>query len=394
MVFRYAAGMFILVMVAVLLAACWDKTEMNELALVSMMGVDTDPGSGKKIVYYQIINPRSGTSPKGVPGSEQAPVFTYEISGSTFGEIRSTIYKLLSRNLFIAHLKVLLVSRQTAQRDLHEIVNFIEMQPNKRSSVPILIVDGSISQAMKTSTPLEDVPANAIESRVKLLSRNSLLVGDHIDVKDVIERMERSDTIVLPLLANLGETNAAESGKRTANIDTNRNNFTIEEGAVIRNYRMVGKLKDEQLVWYHLLNGGRGHHVRRFELDGKAITVEIRPERIRRKVSQESGQPVVRIHLDIALSASTATEFIPKTRDEVEKLESRLNQVMEDEAYTFYEQTRHLGWDLLRIRDLLQKYMPDVPDIDQAAKQAKVRIEMDTRFLGTGAMVQPYEGTG
>lgn len=126
MAYRYAAGMFILMMFTALLTACWDKTEMNELALVSMVGVDIDPDSGKKTVYYQIINPLSGTSARGTPGGEQAPVYTYEISGSSFGEIKSTIYKMLPRKLFIAHSKILLVSRRAARQGVRDIVNFID----------------------------------------------------------------------------------------------------------------------------------------------------------------------------------------------------------------------------------------------------------------------------
>ncbi|MED0680842.1 Ger(x)C family spore germination protein [Aneurinibacillus thermoaerophilus] len=394
MAYRYAAGLFILMMFTALLAACWDKTEMNELALVSMVGVDIDPESGKKTVYYQIINPLSGTSARGTPGGEQAPVYTYEISGSSFGEIKSTIYKMLPRKLFIAHSKVLLVSRRAARQGVRDIVNFIEMQPNGRSSVPMLIVDGPISQVMKTFTPLERVPSDAIDSRLKLLIRNSLLTGKHIKVNDVIERMEKSDTIVLPMIAGTTEKPSSNSGETAADIDANQNNFIIGGGAVFRDYRMVGKLNDAQLVWYHLLNGDRGRHVRRFQVEGKQVSVELRLVRMKRDVYRQSDQPVVRIRLDLELSTTWANEFVPRSRAEVERLESNLNRIIEDESLAFYQMTRERGWDLLRIRDLLRKQTPNHPDIDQAAKNAKVTIEVATRLLRTGSMNQPYEGTG
>jgi spore germination protein KC len=394
MAYRYAAGLFILMMFAALLTACWDKTEMNELALVSMVGVDIDPDSGKKTIYYQIINPLSGTSARGTPGGEQAPVYTYEISGSSFGEIKSTIYKMLPRKLFIAHSKVLLVSRRAAIQGVREIVNFIEMQPNGRSSVPMLIVDEPISHVMKTFTPLERVPSDAIDSRLKLLIQHSLLTGKHIKVNDVIERMEKSDTIVLPMIAGTTEKPSSNSGETAADIDANQNNFIIESGAVFRDYRMVGKLNDAQLVWYHLLNGDRGRHVRRFQVEGKQVSVELRLVRMKRDVFRQSGQPAVRIRLDLELSTIWANEFVPHSRNEVERLENRLNRIIEDESLAFYQMTRERGWDLLRIRDLLRKQTPNHPDIDQAAKNAKVTIEVVTRLLRTGSMNQPYEGTG
>ncbi len=392
MAYRYAAGLFILMMLITLLAACWDKTEMNELALVSMAGVDIDPDSGKKTVYYQIINPLSGTSARGTPGGEQAPVFTYEISGSSFGEIKTTIYKMLPRKLFVAHSKILLVSQRSAKQDIREIVNFIEMQPNGRSSVPMLIVDGSISRVMKTFTPLERVPSDSIDSRLRLLVHNSLLAGKHIEVNDVIERMEKSDTIVLPIISEMTEPPSLNSGERSAEIDANQNNLIITGGAVFRDYRMVGKLNDAQLVWYHLLDGDRGRHVRRFQVDGKPLTVELRLVRVKRDVSRKSGPPAVRIQMDLELSTALATEFVPPSRTEVEKLEKRLNQIIEDELLGFYQMSRERDWDLLNIGNLLRKQTPNLPDIDQAAKNAKVTIEVVTRLLRTGSMIQPYEG--
>lgn len=174
------------------LIACWDKTELNELALVSMIGVDSDPESGRKTIYYQIINPLSGTSAKGTPGGNEATIYTYEVRGRSYGEINSTIYKILPRKLFVAHYKVLIVSQRAARQGIRDIVNFIEMQPNGRSSVPLLVADGPISQIMRTFTPLERIPSDAVDSKLKFLARDSLIVGKHIKVRDVIERMQKS----------------------------------------------------------------------------------------------------------------------------------------------------------------------------------------------------------
>jgi len=157
---------------------------------------------------------------------------------------------------------------------------------------------------------------------------------------------------------------------------------------------MVGKLNDAQLVWYHLLNGDRGRHVRRFQVEGKQVSVELRLVRMKRDVYRQSDQPVVRIRLDLELSTTWANEFVPRSRAEVERLESNLNRIIEDESLAFYQMTRERGWDLLRIRDLLRKQTPNHPYIDQAAKNAKVTIEVATRLLRTGSMNQPYEGTG
>lgn len=391
---RYATCLSAVMIVAVLLTACWDKTETNELALVSTVGVDSDPDSGESTVYYQIINPLSATSSKGMAGGEQAPVYTYEIKGSSFGEIKSAIYQILPRKLFVAHYKVFLVSRRTARQGIRDLVNYIEIQSNGRASVPMLIVDGSMPEVMQTVTPLERVPSDSIDSRLDLLIRNSLLAGKDIRIKDVIERSEKSEIIVLPLIARMSETLSANSMETAAEVEANPHNFIVAGGAVFRNYRMVGELDDAELIWYHLLDGQRGRQVRQFQVEGKNVSVEFNLNRLRREVVWTSDQPLVKIRMDLDLSTIYASEFVPKSRNDVKKFEHRINQIIADECLAFYQRSREQGWDLLGIRDVLRRQKPNHPDIGSAAKNAKLTIQVHTRLKRIGSMNQPYEGTG
>lgn len=134
--------------------------------------------------------------------------------------------------------------------------------------------------------------------------------------------------------------------------------------------------------------------MRQFQVEGKQVTMALRLARIKREVFWKSDQPVVRIRLDLELSTAYTIEFVPKSQNEVERLENRLNQIIADESLAFYHMTRERGWDLLSIKDLLRKQTPNHPDIDQAAKHAQIEILATTRLLRTGSMSQPYEGTG
>lgn len=393
MVYRHTAAMLILVTLVFLLAACWDKTDLNELALVSMIGVDIDPDTGQKNVYFQIINPLSGTSAKGTPGGEQAPVYTYRVAGSDFGEISTEIYKLLPRKLFLSHVRLLLISKRTALEGILDIVNFLEMLPSSRSSIPMLIVEGQISDVMYTYTPLERLPSDSIDYRLVLLNRDALLAGSNIKINDFVEQMERGNMTVLPMITEMTEAPYSDSGKRSAEIDADRKNFIIEGGAVFRDYRMVGTLNDEQLTWYHLMNGDKGRHVQHFMMNGKKVSVELRLERMRKKVVQQADAPVVWFGLDLELSTTMSNDFVPRTRNEVDQMEERLGQIIVDELISFYESTREKGWDLFRIKDLLRKKAPRLSDPDEAAKNAKVTIDVESRLRRTGSIKQTYEGT-
>lgn len=367
------------------LVACWDKTEMNELALVSMVGMDSDPESGEKTIHYQIINPSSGTSAKGTQGGEQSPVYTYVIKGQTFGEIRSTIYKILPRKLFVAHYKVVVVSQRAARQGIREIVSFIELQPTGRVSVPMLIADEPLSRIMNTLTPLERVPANAIASRLKLLMENSLVSGKWIKVSDIIERMEKGDFIVLPMIASMTEVNPSSSAAMSTNIDSPQNNLMIGGGAVFQNYRMVGRLDDRELFLYHLLNDARGRQLRQFRFGGKPLSMQLKVIGRQRTVHWQQNRPVVGIHLDLILSSELSTESLPQTREDVVRLEQAIARQISEELDAFYEKTRAQGWDLLGIRDLLERSrMPGHRDADRSSHPAKVVISVNARFSKVG----------
>lgn len=374
------------------LIACWDKTELNELALVSMIGVDSDPESGWKTIYYQIINPLSGTSAKGTPGGNEATIYTYEVRGRSYGEIKSTIYKILPRKLFVAHYKVLIVSQRAARQGIRDIVNFIEMQPNGRSSVPLLVADGPISQIMRTFTPLERIPSDVVDSKLKFLARDSLIVGKHIKVRDVIERMQKSDTIVLPVIKETTETANPTSGEISAEINANKNNLIIDGGAVFRDYRMVGRLNDAELIWYHLLSGDKGRHARLFQVDGKRMTVEMKLVHMDHTAHWRQNKPVVTIHLDLELSSTFAVEFVPQSQKEVKRLEQEVAQLITDELDSFCKKIKDKGWDLLGIRETVERSHRKKEQTENvtAIKNVDVMVRVNAKLLRTGSMSKPY----
>jgi len=394
MSWRKRAVKALIMLCAALLASCWDKVEMNELALISMVGLDRNPENGAYTLYYQVINPASGFSAYSVPGSDQSPVYTYSASGTSFAEIQASIYKTLSRQIFVDHVKLFLVSRRAARQGMRDFMNYTEMQPDSRPSIPLLIVDDSMDDVMHTFTPLERNPSDAIISRLKLLYENTLLAGRRVDVRDIIERMERKEMIVIPLIAPTAKSSKANNWDINEDINANHNQLKISGGAVIRDYRMIGRLNDAELIRYHLLIGEKGRAVRQFSIDGQPITVNLRSRRVEKRLSWEAGKPVVEFRLQLEFSTISAHEYHPQSTEDIHGLENRLNRIITDELLSFCAKTRERGWDLLRIRSLLRRKAPDHPDLDQAAKDAQIKIRVETRFAGMGNLNRLYEGTG
>lgn len=394
MTWRHRAVSAILALCAALLASCWDKAELSELALISMVGLDRDPESGLYGIYLQTVNPASGISAQGTPGGEQAPVYTYSVSGKSLAETQVTFYKLLPRKIFIPHAKAILISGRAAEQGLLDFLNFSELLPDARSSIPILVVDDSIAEVMRTFTPLERNPAESITSRLKLLYERAMMSGRHIEVRDIIEQSAKGEMTVLPMIAVTARRGNPTSGEKNTEINADINQFMINGGAVIRNFRMVGRLNDSDLVLYHLLNGGKGQFVRRIPFQGEHITANMRCRRARKQLEWQDGKPVVRVRLELEISTISMSEFHPQTLDDVMKLEKQVNRSITGELTAFVNRTRERGWDLLRIRSLLRRKAPRLPDLDRAADNAEVRIEVRSTLTGMGNLSRLYGRTG
>jgi len=394
MIRRKAAAAAVLALSAALMASCWDKIELNELTLVSMAGLDRDPESGIYTIWLQVINPASGASAKGTPGGEQSPVYTYEASGSSLAEAHLKFYHLIPRKTFIHHAKAVLISERAARQGMKDFMNFSELQPDARTSIPLLVVEGSIDEVMRTFTPLERTPSESLASRLELLNEYALRSARRIELRDVIERSERDEWIVLPIAAATPKTGNFNSWDSDASIDANRNQLRINGGAVIRNYRMVGRLGEDDLVLYHLLDGERGRFVRRIPFRDGHVTASLESRGAKRRLAWENGRPVVRIRLRLNLSTLAMKEFHPQTLEDIRELESAVNQALAGELAAFADRTRAKGWDLLRIGSLLRRKAPKLANPGQAAADAKIRIEVKTRLTGMGNLSRLYEGTG
>jgi len=377
-----------------LLASCWDKAEMNELALVSMVGLDRDPDSGLYTVWMQIINPASGASAQKMPGGEQAPVYTYKISARSSAETQLLIYKLMPRKMFVHHAKAILMSERTVKRGIRDILNFTELMPDARSSVPLLIADGPLEEVMRTFTPLERNPAESIESRLKLLYEYALLSGRRIEMRDVIERSARRDIAVIPMIAPTPRTGNPNSWQVNAEIDANINQLEVGGGAVIRDYRMVGRLSDGELVLYNLLNGAKGRFVRLVPFRDGHLSVSMNSRGAKKKLEWRNGKPFVRARIRVDISTIAMSEYHPQTMDEIRELERLVERHLAEELTAFLDKTRGKGWDLLRVRSLLRRKAPKLEDLDRAADEAEIGVEIEARITGMGNLSRLYDGTG
>lgn len=197
---------------------------------------------------------------------------------------------------------------------------------------------------------------------------------------------------MLPVIKETTEKANPTSGEISAEINANKNNLIIDGGAVFRDYRMVGRLNDAELIWYHLLSGDKGRHARLFQVDGKRMTVEMKLVHMDHTAHWRQNKPVVTIHLDLELSSSFAVEFVPQSQKEVKRLEQKVAQLITDELDSFCKKIKDKGWDLLGIRETVERSHRKKEQTENvtAIKNVDVVVRVNAKLLRTGSMSKPY----
>lgn len=155
-----------LLAICLTLTGCWDRMELNRLAITSATGVDYK--DGKWIVSYQVVIPAAISAAMTATGGGAAklPVVVYSTSGNT---IREAVWKSAlesPRRLFFSHTRVLVVSREAAKQGLSPLIDIYLRNPDSRETVSVLISDDDARRIMEQLMQIQIIPGDGIAETI------------------------------------------------------------------------------------------------------------------------------------------------------------------------------------------------------------------------------------
>ena len=116
--FRAASS---LLLIALCLTGCGNRTELNELGITTATGYDGQKGNWT--ITYQVIVPSAMSTGSGVAGGggSQAAIHTFSTKGSTIREAVAASSLENPRRLYFAHTNVIVIGKGTAEAGIAEI---------------------------------------------------------------------------------------------------------------------------------------------------------------------------------------------------------------------------------------------------------------------------------
>ncbi|WP_026573412.1 Ger(x)C family spore germination protein [Bacillus sp. UNC438CL73TsuS30] len=143
----------------IFLTSCWNRKELNELAIVIGMGIDIE--DGKFIVTAQVVNPGEIAESQGTSGN--SPVVIYQEKGNTLFEAIRRITTVSPRNLYFSHLRLLVFGEELAKKGIGKTLDFLSRDPEMRTDFYITVAkNNKAGDILKIVTTMEKIPVQQL----------------------------------------------------------------------------------------------------------------------------------------------------------------------------------------------------------------------------------------
>ena len=226
------ASLGLLLSLLLLLGGCYDKLELNELAVADLMAIDLSE-DGRLHVTLQLLIPAELSAPGGnTQGAvATAPFYVVDAVGSTLPEAFSLIQAKLSRRLFTSHVQVVILGEEFAKAGIAPVVDTLTRLRELRVTTEVVATRGKAADLLLAATRLTKLPARSL---INLLSHGIVPTRTVRDVALAMQ-LEGMDPFV-PTIELASPSNAPSAGGQISNTQE----FEVTGVAIFQGDRLVG----------------------------------------------------------------------------------------------------------------------------------------------------------
>lgn len=290
--------LIVLLCILLTVTGCWNRRELNELAIAMGMGIDKQDEQFK--VTMQVVVPGEIAAKK---GRGAAPVVTYSAVGDSVFEAIRKITTESPRKIYISHLRILILGEALARAGIGKSLDFLTRDSEARSDFYIAVAkDSKAEDMLKVLTSLDAIPPNmlftALETSQKAWAPTVSVTLDKV-ISDLTSEGKQ------PVLTGITIKGDPEAGNNTKNVQTVDNPARLQYTslAVFHKDKLIGWLNETQSKAYNYILDNVKSTVGIIPCPkGGELSVEVIRSKTKVKGSVIQGKP--RIDIDIRIEAN------------------------------------------------------------------------------------------
>ncbi|MDT9720284.1 Ger(x)C family spore germination protein [Paenibacillus sp. ClWae2A] len=171
---RKIRAALILLLCTLLIAGCWDRKEINDIAFVIGVAVDKEEDNYRSSLQIALPGQSGSTGSSGGGGGTSGDKSWFMLS-NTAKTLRGTTLegqKALSRTIYYAHRRTLLIGEDLARDGVAPMLDLFTRYPLNRFSALPVVTKGAAYEVMDTDAPIEKFPSEMVRELCFLNMRN------------------------------------------------------------------------------------------------------------------------------------------------------------------------------------------------------------------------------
>ncbi|WP_427138813.1 Ger(x)C family spore germination protein [Psychrobacillus psychrodurans] len=382
-------GILLLLILSLFLTGCWNRRELNELAITLAIGIDKSEDG--YLISAQVVVPKEVSMNAGNGGS---PVTLLQAQGETVYEAIRKITKESPRKIYPGHLRMLVIGESLAEDGIGDSLDLLSRDWELRSDFYVVVAkDSKAEDILNIQTPLESIPSNKMFNTLKISEENwSATVGVTLDdlIADLIS--DGKEAVLTGIIIRGNPENASS----LQNVETITPSATIQyqDLAVFKNDKLVGWLNEEESRSYNAIINQVKNTVSTISCpkEGKA-SIEVLNFNTDVKGEVFHGIPKVDVSIDIEANLGALECSINITKPEsIEILENiYAKEVKESIEQSIESVQEKYDSDIFGFGNAIHRTNPKLwntmkKEWDQHFTDLEVNIKVNVKILKTGTV--------
>lgn len=369
------AKLFIILLCTTLFAGCWDKMEIEEKAFVLSIGIDqasAEETESKNKYKMTLVNPDTAKAEEGKVS--EFVVFDTETTSYTTGTIQ--LLQRFSKDHSYEHTKIIFFGEELLKDEISvkNILDAFTRGHQFHTSMLVYMVPGKAADVFKVKPKMKSLLAYYITG-----------IAEHEEDASRIGKISFLDFLKL--------TATNEGDAVLPIIIPNEDELMIKGMGIIKDFKLIGKLDEDETVAYKWCNNkAKGGVIEIIKSDNNLPFVYYY---FKRNITLEKIEDGV-VHLNYKMKTEVRIEeYILGEKllddDKLKEMEKEIEEKIESQSMALIKKLQEeYKVDLLGVREYLSKYHPKIYDtvsenyenFFQNHLKVKVKADVKVRRIG------------
>ena len=315
--------LLIVILLSFLLCGCYNYREINDLAIVSAVGIDKNKENYE--VVAQIVNTQNNN--KNANSNSSSSFYVYTDEGKTLQSAYRNIINNTGKFLYVSHLQLVVLSEEVAKDGIYDTLNLFMRDNDVRKQVLVIVSKKSSKETLETITSLINLNAENIK---EILLSNERYIGTTkaTTIEDIVSNyLSRKTEITIP---SFDIENIKKDDDNIDELkDSNESNTITYSGmSIFKKDKLLGYLNNKESLTLNIVNNEINNFLLNIKCDDEEeyYVIEVSNNKSDLKYKKD-------LKFDLKFTGNgVLTEFNCKTNVEsyksMEKIEKKTNEYL------------------------------------------------------------------